>query len=362
MATPETENVSADGLSADFPVLRESKSEANILVFGVTGSGKSTLINSLCGAVPQQKLSDPDSVQLPAKVGHRLKHETQQAMSYEARSTDVRTSDDECTSRKFTVRVWDTPGFSDGTTNDRSYVMQANVRCKDGIDLLLYCINMAKKKCIIDEMVPGMRTVTEILGMEIWKHAIIVLTFANNVKPKRLSESEVAKCQDFLDTVEHWRKKIQVALTRAGVSQTMARNVAIEPAGHFRTPHLPDRPHWLGYLWLMVMNCIKDSAKISILVNTQEYVVNSEFLSRSTEEEGPDLASSTHTLTHSSDEGYVFVSSISVVGGGEGTSSPVTSRGAPHIVIDEKEHRSALDTLLGPIKRWILALIRKKPI
>ena len=357
MATADTENIYA--VSADeLPTVRESKSEANILLFGVTGTGKSTLINSLCGAVPQASLSDPNSVELPAKVGHKLKHETLEAGSYEARATDVQLSDDDCTSKRFAVRVWDTPGFLDGTGKERSYVMQANVRCEDGIDLLLYCINMSKRRCIVDEMVPGMKVVTEILGQEVWKHAVIVLTFANNVKPKRRSESDAEKCQDFLDRVGHWRIKVRQALVRAGVREGTSQSVPIEPAGHFLTPHLPDRPHWLGYLWLLVMNHARDSAKVAILLNTQDYICNSQYLALSSEEE-EEIHSliSTPTLL---DDTYVFVPTT-VTGEEQQCSPAVSTHSATVIVIDEKAHNGVLGTLLGPIKKWIQALLRRPP-
>ena len=171
-------------------LLKQSKSEANILMMGKTGTGKSTLINALCGAVPQERFKPGLELTLPAKVGDGLHYETLHTACYEARSTQIsRGGSEDGPPLTFAIRVWDTPGLFDGTGNERSYVMQANVRCTDGIDLLLYCISMSRR-CILTEMVPGMKLVTEILGQDVWKHTIIVLTFANNVKPRANSTSD----------------------------------------------------------------------------------------------------------------------------------------------------------------------------
>ena len=49
--------------------------------------------------------------------------------------------------------------------------------------LIFYCIaSTCPRK---EQLVPGMHLVTQTLGKEVWNHAIIVLTYANNVKPKR---------------------------------------------------------------------------------------------------------------------------------------------------------------------------------
>jgi GTPase SAR1 family protein len=316
--------------------VRRSKSDANILVAGKTGSGKSTVINALCGAVPQQGNTPLyGSYKLPAKEGTTLDHVTQHATCYVARSESVDEAsgdavsqqDESATSRNYTIKVWDTPGLQDGTENDRAYVMQMNVRCVDGIDLLLYCIDISQTRIITDEMVPGMAVMTEILGCDVWKHSIIVLTYANLVKPKRESVSEEDKCHDFLVRVKNCSEKVQQALIRAGVPHDIAYKIPIEPAGKVAIPHLPDRIHWLGYLWLLFMVHAQESAKIALLVNTQNQLRSSDFLSPIDKEA---LAQS--------------------------------MKSPPLIIIDEQLalHTSILDTIIGPVKKLIKKILKSK--
>lgn len=313
--------------------IQQCKLKANILITGLTGAGKSTVINALCGAVPQDSCSGGD-IQLPAKEGHTLEHETTIPVSYPISVTtesveelfyDTQGCVSDWTSRDFTVNIWDSPGIHDGTGNERGYLLNVRSQCDYSIDVFLYCIDISKQRCIKEEMVPGMQIVTEVFGADIWKYSVIVLTFANLVEPKSKSASEDDKCHHFLRSIHHWEGKVREALVEGGAPDEIAQKIPVEPAGHYSSPHLPDRIHWLGYLWLVVVKRARMSAKIPILAISQNHVRNADFLSPYDEE---------------------LLEGIS----------------RPEIIIDKKAHAKVLDTLLRPIRELIerMTKIRKQ--
>ena len=267
--------------------IQHSKSQVNIVVAGVTGSGKSTVINAMCGAVPREGQAARDGeIDLPAKEGHTLDHETQGVECYEAQTTTYETAavcaaagDDNRTARIYTIRVWDSPGLEDGTGRGRTYVLQLKEKCGNSIDMLLYCIDISKKRSIVPEMVPGIALVTNILGCDVWKHSMIVLTFANILENNIEEEiDQEAVLHVFLSRVHQWQENVRLALITAGVPDVIVQQIPIEPAGHYTTPHLPDRIHWLGYLWLLFISHTRDEAKLAIFVNNQHRIKNAEYL------------------------------------------------------------------------------------
>ena len=298
--------IDIDVSMSDFRLTADkSKAKAEIVIIGRAGSGKSAIINALCGAVVMDAAGEPAT--LPANEGNKLRHETDTMSSYVARQTTVTAEamGEGKMAKNFSVIVWDSPGLFDGEDKDKGYIKEVKEKCKP--DLLLYCIDMSQRRCIVQEMVIGMKMVTDILGPEVWKYAIIVLTFANKVKPKQRSPTDIEIKQHFYKTFDHWVGKVREALTISGVDDIAAQKITIEAAGSYREPNLPDRIHWLGYLWLKIMHCSNPEAKFSILINTQDRVNNSEYL-----------------------------------------------------VVDEHEHAFVIDTFFGQLKKFIISLARKK--
>ena len=279
--------------TADFEAaINRAKLEANVVVAGETGAGKSSLINALCGAVPKDGYDPNDSppCDRPAKVGHSLDSEpTNLKDGYVAQSTTWEGEGGE--TRTYTIRVWDSRGLEDGTGLEASYLQRLKESCRDQIDVLLYCIDASKTKAVAANMVRGMKLITDEMGRDVWKHSIVVLTFANtladNIKEEVCEGSgngDKENTQEnqirlvFLSRIDNWQKKVRQALVEAGVPDEVAHGIPIEPAGCDTSPHLPDRIHWLGYLWLLFVCYARDEARFAILLNNQNRIHNARFL------------------------------------------------------------------------------------
>ena len=223
----------------------KAKTEVNVVVTGKTGSGRTLLIQALCGEVNEQ--NEPD---------HDLFHETR-----EMRAT--------CARREYTITMKETPGVED------ERVQQAMRQCRGEIDILLYCIDCSLTRCVLGEMVPGMKVVTQTLGPDIWRHAMIVLTFANELEKK---EYDGDTKSTFTEHVDQWQHKVQEALRKAGVTGSIAREVPVALAGHYMNPSFPGISNWLGELWYQSLVRMKKEAHLSFIVNSHERLRDPKFV------------------------------------------------------------------------------------
>ena len=237
-------------------VLPRAKREAHILVSGKSGAGKSKLVNALTGAI------------------NALEGDSLDPVSIQLRKYEVGTANG------FTVIVWDGPGFFDGFDKNFEYVQHMRDKCRDRVDMLLYCVDMSEQRTDVDQIISEMLLLTEALGQEVWKHAIIVLTFANVVAER--IEGNCSNEQEmkiiFLEKIHQWKDKLYCAFEHAKINRDIFEQVLIEPAGDYLTPDLPDRPHWLGYLWLLFLFHSRDEAKLAILLNNSNRLISSEYL------------------------------------------------------------------------------------
>ena len=260
-----------------------AKTEANVAVAGVTGSGKSTIINALCGAVPRETLKLDERREkvlessLPANEGDSLCPETQGVTGYVAQTAGY-------SGKSYSIKVWDSPGVEDGSGEGEEYMRRLKTECGEDIDMLLYCVDMSINRCVEGDLVRGMTTVTQALGVDAWTHAMVVLTFAN-ILEENIDELSIEqnsgedKRHIFLSRLNYWQKNVRLALIEAGIAEEIVQRIPIEPAGHYSNPYLPDRIHWLGYLWLLFLTYAQTEAKLAILITNQHRIKNASLLS-----------------------------------------------------------------------------------
>ena len=160
---------------------------------------------------------------------------------------------------KVDVTVWDTPGLQDGTRNQDSYVRKMKNKCTPR-DLTMYCIKVAGTRFVRGTDNPdvvAMKKLTKSFGVDFWKNAIIVLTFANllegfHFKWKFLQPKERATA--FQLVIQEWKEQIQEILIRdCKVPKKIVDAISVIPAGHYLERDLPDREYWLSALWF---NCV----------------------------------------------------------------------------------------------------------
>lgn len=214
--------------------------EIKILLSGKTGVGKSHLTNALIGEELAEEGDDVDP-------------ETDEVTPYEF------------VKNKVNVTVFDTPGLADATGQDEEYLRKIQAK-ESNFDLFLFCTELNTVRFRNDDM-ETMKKLTSTLGPQLWDHAIVVLTFANEVRPSPSKKAKDVDEKDFFNNrFRGFKRKIQEVLIQVGVPENVANNVPFVPAGDLREPNLPDRDNWLTAFWVAAFKRINRKAKAAFLL------------------------------------------------------------------------------------------------
>ena len=202
--------------------------EFRIMACGVTGHGKSTLLNGIVGRAV-------------FKQGHGTHSETSQVDEYRERKENS------------TILVLDTPGFRESADKEREYLQEIRSKCRK-VDALLYCMSMAEARITEDTEKQHLSTLTKLkkaLNKKVWRSCIIVLTFANfavlRIQEEVCEASAIRMAYN--SDLDEWKKSIKSILSKAGIPNY--DEIPIVAAGAANTPKIlsDDEKAWLSILW-----------------------------------------------------------------------------------------------------------------
>ena len=201
-----------------------------IVIFGKTGAGKSSLINTLF----ERQV---------AKEGDTIYAETKVVSNYTKMIT--------LTVNDIYVTLWDTPGLKDPYSDGEETIRNIRDNCGSrDIDLFVYCTRFDQTRLGQDD-VDCIRDITKAFGDGIWKRAMFALTFANqaSIPPSNKTQN----IQEYFQSREkEWRDGLRRLLK-------MNVNLGEMPAGRidhipvvatgYRDLPLPDGRNWFTDFW-----------------------------------------------------------------------------------------------------------------
>lgn len=204
-----------------------------ILLCGKTGVGKSHLTNALIGRVL-------------AKEGDDLDPETAEVTPYHFTINNVK------------ITVYDTPGLADGTGNEEEYLRKIKDKITD-FDAFIFCTEMNTQRFRTDD-INTVKKLTKAFGPQLWEHAVVVLTFANEVHPPR-SKRDVTLQEFFEDRMRRFKKKIWDVIKNAGVGEDVVITIPFVAAGDLSEPELPGIANWMTAFWIATFKRLNRSAR-----------------------------------------------------------------------------------------------------
>ena len=237
----------------------EDNNAINILVTGQTGSGKSTLINSVLGisTAPERQTvqrAKPTSL-----------------TSYQNRIGDVQ------------VTMWDSPGLGEPSTDKSKAKAVESIKkdCRD-IDLCLFCTDMSLSR-FTPGSIEAMKTLNDVYGADkLWKNTVFVLTFANEFLLRidaDYQQNPEGKKRKFESEVELWREKLYMHLEKhLNVDPNIAHNAKVVPVGNHHSHQLFQNisTRWLNELWLQAISATRHIAKPAVIKIYQQLLGNIE--------------------------------------------------------------------------------------
>ena len=206
--------------------LKRRRRPLNILCLGITGSGKSSIVNAMMGEVLARTQCVPESCQSEVEC-HKGEYE------------GIR------------INVYDTVGFSGSVPKDRKILKNiSDTAPSGGYNVLLLTLRM---DCRFDEKVFQMLSLTgKLLKPVMWQRTILVLTFANAfvVQLEEGYQGYSMNTDVQKMTIERTTVKIKELFQKhSRLSKEIADSIPIVLAGSANKRQLPTDPDWLLTLW-----------------------------------------------------------------------------------------------------------------
>ena len=215
-----------------------------VLVVGETGTGKSTLINTLLGKDV-------------AYVGDALPSETSTVSEYRYDVEGV------------PVILYDTPGLGDskGGEEDIKYLKQIKGILESGkIHLVIYCLKLSETR-MRNSLICTFQEYNKI-GVN-WDRSLIALTFADSIPPvsKKVREKPgFDKGRFFNERVAEYHAQVTKVLEeKVGVAPEVASKVKCLPTTSDPEEELMNGKQWFVPFWLDVLDLLSPGAAVRFL-------------------------------------------------------------------------------------------------
>ena len=193
----------------------------NILVYGRTGVGKSSLINNGVG----KKIC---KVNDPGLEGGNLNRGTTEVSEIKANIDNV------------FVTIYDSPGLQDGAADEERYLQDMYDKCKD-VNLVLYCMEMTASHYTAAE-IRATWLITKKFEPEFWNRCVLVMTKANMV---RIPPSQKGKEREYHQRLyNNIIQRFRDQLVEQGVSTAIANQLPGVAAGIIQPEDDEERYTW----------------------------------------------------------------------------------------------------------------------
>ena len=205
--------------------LKERENSVKILVLGLTGVGKSTLVNAMMG----------DTV-AKCKAGAK------------ACSTGIECHKGE--HEGIRIKVYDTAGFGENDMSERKILKNiAENTPRKGYDLILIAIKM-DNRLDADNAKKMLSSLGRLMDPEMWKRTIVVLTFANffvfQLENGYQDYTEEAMKLQVERETEEFRR---VFKEHTGKDWELVSQIPFVLAGSMKQRKLPTDDDWIVTLW-----------------------------------------------------------------------------------------------------------------
>ncbi|MDJ0797493.1 MAG: 50S ribosome-binding GTPase [Calothrix sp. MO_167.B12] len=198
-----------------------------ILLAGRTGVGKSSTINSL------------------------MDKEVAPVGDYEPTTMTIEKYDNELNGVPFTI--YDSPGLCDELEerkNDYTYI-NLMIEKIEKLDSMWFVTRLDDTRVSRDEK-RGIKLISQAFGKEVWQQAIIVFTFAGNVKPEKYSTAVVERTRLIKKEIANY------------INADVAENIpSVAVDNHSKTT--PDGKTWLNKLFTNAYKIMSDEGAFPLI-------------------------------------------------------------------------------------------------
>ena len=157
------------------------------------------------------------------------------------------------------VTLFDTPGLADKDDKDDEYLRKIKEKVTGPCDVFIFCTEMNSTRIRQDDICT-IQMLTEIFSPQLWEHALVALTFANEVHPRK--NAVVSEIQYFNQRMLNFKEKIRGVILQAGVPEQVVTKVPFVAAGDLCEPSLPGIIDWKTIFWTETFLALKKRTQL----------------------------------------------------------------------------------------------------